>query len=296
MNPTPLHRRLLLSFALLSALVAAARQTETAGPTNAPPPVDALPLTNAVFETQETTPSNEVNGVEEFLGTNGVGEASEPSETNAGAPGSDLAQNRGRPGAKGRTYDGRQSRRNRLAREQERRSSSPADTRAGTDSSTNGPGKLDYEAFRVIVRLNIFDPNRQPGRVARPAAPARSEYFTLVGTMSYEKGTFAFFSGSDSRYEKALRLSDSIAGYKLTNIDLAAESVKLASGTNGFELRMGMQMRREEEGEWRRAAAPASYAASSSSESTTTTTATDAAASGSESETIKRMMQRREKE
>jgi hypothetical protein len=281
--------------ALLSALVAAARQTETVGPTNAPPLIDALPLTNAVFETQDTTPSNEVYGVEEFLGTNGVGEASEPSEANAGAPGSDLAQNRGRPGAKGRTYDGRQSRRNRFAREQERRGSSPAESRAGTDSSTNGPGKLDYDAFRVIVRLNIFDPNRQPGRLPRQAAPIRSEYFTLVGTMSYEKGTFAFFSGSDSRYEKALRLSDSIAGYKITNIDLAAESVKLASGTNGFELRMGMQMRREQEGEWQPAAAPASLAASSSSESTTTTT-TDAAASGSESETIKRMMQRREKE
>ena len=53
---------------------------------------------------------------------------------------------------------------------------------------------------------------------------------TLVGTMTYEKGTFAFFDGSSSEYRKALKRAGIIAGYKLTSI--AANSVELASGTN----------------------------------------------------------------
>ena len=66
--------------------------------------------------------------------------------------------------------------------------------------------------------------------------------------MSYEKGTFAFFDGTSSDYKKALKLTDSIAGYKVTNI--APNSVKLASGTNELELSVGAQLRREEDGPW----------------------------------------------
>ena len=55
--------------------------------------------------------------------------------------------------------------------------------------------------------------------------------------MTYEKGTFAFFDGTSSDYKKALKLTDVIAGYKVTNI--APNGVKLASGTNALELSVG---------------------------------------------------------
>src|SRR5439155_22205961 len=68
------------------------------------------------------------------------------------------------------------------------------------------PGRLDLESFRLIWERNIFAPNRSPfNRVTRSAPPAprergrrRSDSFALIGTMSYEKGRFAFFEGSSS--------------------------------------------------------------------------------------------------
>jgi hypothetical protein len=66
--------------------------------------------------------------------------------------------------------------------------------------------------------------------------------------MSYGKGPFAFFDGTSSEYRKVLKLGDSIAGYKITNIE--PNSARLASSTNEVQLRVGMQLRREENGAW----------------------------------------------
>jgi hypothetical protein len=111
--------------------------------------------------------------------------------------------------------------------------------------------------------------------------------------MSYEKGTFAFFDGTSSEYKKALKLTDSIAGYKVTNI--APNAVKLTSGTNELELRVGAQLRREEDGPWLLSGQSASYASAHGSTSTTTT-GSGAASGGADSDIIKRLMQKREKE
>ena len=174
-----------------------------------------------------------------------------------------------------------------------------ANSLAGTN---NGPASLDYASFKVIVDRNIFDPNRFPHRPGAPPVASKPKSFdslTLVGTMSYEKGTFAFFDGTSSEYKKALKLTDSIAGYKVTNI--APNAVKLASGTNEVELSVGAQLRREENGPWLLAGQSASYAATPGSISTsgaaaTTTTGADAASGGADSDIIKKLMQRREKE
>jgi hypothetical protein len=117
--------------------------------------------------------------------------------------------------------------------------------------------------------------------------------------MSYEKGTFAFFDGTSSDYKKALKLTDSIAGYKVINI--APNGVKLASGTNVLDLSVGAQLRREEDGPWLLSSQSTSYAATPSSTSTnaaaiTTTNGSDTASAGAESDIIKRLMQKREKE
>jgi hypothetical protein len=209
---------------------------------------------------------------------------------------------------------------------------------SGTDSGTNGPGRLDYAAFSVIAELNIFDPNRAPSG-PKPVQAPTAEYFTLVGTAHLDTGpyagTYAYFTGSDSKYEKKLKVSDSIAGYKIVKI--AADSVELAraatnaaaeslnpastnnasgnrllaatnavagpvkppSATNDIELRMRMQMRREENGPWELSAAPSSSAASSSLTpvaSSGSSAASGAVAAGGESDALKRMMLRRAQE
>jgi hypothetical protein len=167
--------------------------------------------------------------------------------------------------------------------------------------TNNGPATLDYAAFKVIVDRNIFDPNRFPHSGPRPIAskPKSFDSLTLCGTMTYEKGTFAFFDGTSSEYKKVLKLTDSIAGYKVANI--APNSVKLVSGTNELELSVGAQLRREEEGPWLLSSQSTSYAATPASTSTnalatSTATSADAASGGAESDIIKKLMQRREKE
>jgi hypothetical protein len=166
--------------------------------------------------------------------------------------------------------------------------------------TNTGPASLDYAAFRIIVERNIFDPNRYPARPAggpvRP--PARVDSLSLVGTMSYDKGTFAFFDGTSSDYKKALKRTDVIAGYKVTNI--TSSSVTLAAGTNELKLAVGMQLRREEEGPWRLSGGSGSYAATPTSTSTSTNavgaTNPDSTSGAAESEIIKRLMQKRQQE
>ena len=174
-------------------------------------------------------------------------------------------------------------------------------TQANAATGTNnGPVSLDYSAFKMIVDRNIFDPNRfphAPGQVRPTSKPRSVDYVTLVVTMIYEKVTFAFFDGTSSDYKKALKLTDSIAGYKVTNI--TPNSVKLAAGTNELNLNVGAQLRREEDGPWLLAGQFTSYAAtpaSTSTNGTATTTGSDTASGGTESDILKRLMQKREKE
>jgi hypothetical protein len=176
---------------------------------------------------------------------------------------------------------------------------SASDSSQGSGGTNNGPITLDYSSFKVVADKNIFDPNRTPRGSLGPRnflKPKSFDSLTLVGTMTYEKGTFAFFDGTSSEYKKALKLSDAIAGYKVTNI--APNGVKLASGTNELDLSVGAQLRREEDGPWLLAGQSTSYPATPASTSTnaaaaTSTNGLDAAA---ESDIIKRLMQKREKE
>jgi hypothetical protein len=176
-------------------------------------------------------------------------------------------------------------------------------SQSNLSTGTNGAlARLDYSAFKIIVDRNIFDPNRfprRPGQKRRTTPPKSFDSVTLVGTMSYENGTFAFFDGTSSEYQKALKLTDAIAGYKVT--DIAPNSVKLVSGTNELELSVGTQLRREENGPWLlagqfRSYVPTSLSASTNGAATTTTTSSDAAASASDSDIIKKLMEKRAKE
>jgi hypothetical protein len=117
--------------------------------------------------------------------------------------------------------------------------------------------------------------------------------------MAYEKGTIAFFDGTSSEYKKALKLTEKIAGYTVANI--APNGVKLASGTNEVDLSVGAQLRREEGGPWLLAGQGGPYAdtpaaTSASTAAPATAAASEAAPSGPDSDILKKLMERRQKE
>ena len=236
-----------------------------------------------------TLESNEPVPGEEGAGTNVFPFASQTNAAGAVSPAD--SQSYRRPS--GRESRSRWSNRQRSNQFGGNLSASSSQTGA---EATNGPVSLDYSAFRVVAERSIFDPNRTPAYV--PGARSREPvYFGLVGTMTYEAGTFAFFSGSSSEYQKTLQCSGVLAGYKVTAIN--PDAVKLARGTNELELRVGMQLRLGEDGSW-------SLAQGLASETTTNletaysaaagATSANAAPSGSDSEILKRLMERRAKE
>jgi hypothetical protein len=123
--------------------------------------------------------------------------------------------------------------------------------------TTNAPRQLGFDAFREISDRNIFNPNRYNRATGtRPPTPrttttrpaTRVEAISLVGIMAYEKGSFAFFDGTGGSFTKALQVGGTIGEYTVTHI--APTTVKLVTGTNTVDLKVGMQLRREDEGDW----------------------------------------------
>lgn len=169
--------------------------------------------------------------------------------------------------------------------------------------------RMEFPAFRIISERNIFNPNRS-GRMPQMgnrSREVRTETFSLVGIMSYAKGDFAFFDGSSSQYRRTLQQDGSIAGYKIAEI--GSDHVKLQAEGKEIKLDVGMQMRRQEQGEWRVSSSstpapsastsrPASdeTAASTSSSTNPDSASTPASGSSAEDELLKKLMQQREQE
>lgn len=111
--------------------------------------------------------------------------------------------------------------------------------------SNRAPGPADYTAFaRFITDRNIFDPMRY-GPVSRPRIDVRRSdpMFTLVGTMSYGKGMFAFFDGNNSELRQALAVSGSIAGYTVSEITLSEVTLQGPHTNQVIVLKVGDSMR-----------------------------------------------------
>ena len=112
-------------------------------------------------------------------------------------------------------------------------------------AQSNTPGDADYTKFSgFITDRNIFDPNRVPHNSR--STPTRTKTrtrtktagtpgITLVGTMSYEKGMFAFFNATDSDLKKILPAGGELAGYTVKEV--SATAVTLV-GADKKELRM----------------------------------------------------------
>lgn len=133
-----------------------------------------------------------------------------------------------------------------------------AEPAAPSPNSTNdvaaaqAPSRHEYTHFAVVNDRNIFNPNRtkrsryNPGE-EKPPEP-KIEVVALTGTLSYEQGTLAFFDSATGEFRKATRVGEQIAGYTVKEI--AAAGVGLERGGETLQLKVGQQLRRQDEGPW----------------------------------------------
>ena len=181
----------------------------------------------------------------------------------------------------------------------------------GAFAQTNNiPRATDFSAFsRFVTDRNIFDPNRQPHytssrtrpkttlRTHSPSAPA----FTLVGTMSYEKGLFAFFSGNDADLKKVLPATGKIAGYTVVEIAPGRVTLTTTNTIEKLELKVG-DVVRQENGKWQLSGTTETPAGESASATGTTNApgsenpAATASPALEQNDVLKRLMEKRAKE
>ena len=78
--------------------------------------------------------------------------------------------------------------------------------------------------------------------------------------------------------------------------EIKPDGVKIANETNHFEIRVGQQLRREDESEWKISTAPLPAQNASESSAPVDAGAASAGAPVSEEEALKRLMEKRAKE
>ena len=159
---------------------------------------------------------------------------------------------------------------------------------------TNHVGQTDFSAFRGISEKNIFNLNRTARRRGRNRTQQAGDAFYLVGTMSYEKGTFAFFDGTGSEYRKILQKAGTIAGYNV--LEITPTSVKLETGGKQVTMKVGTQMRHEDQGNWRLVANSELPANPAEDVAPGAGDTTRSSSSDEPNDVLKRLMQRREQE
>jgi len=173
------------------------------------------------------------------------------------------------------------------------------------------PGPADFTQFSsFITERNIFDPSRIPRNSSTPRrtftrqTPRYTPSFTLVGTMSYEKGMFAFFDGNQSYLRKVLYQSDSnsIAGFTVAEITLAGVKLQTADKKQTVQMKIG-EIMRQEGNSWQLAGSGQLFTGTSAGESAApaadssspgTSTAPSPALEGND--ILKKLMQQREQE
>ncbi len=183
-------------------------------------------------------------------------------------------------------------------------------------AQSNGvPGPDEYARFsHFITDRNIFDPSRQPhnydsSHVFHTVQPVRTPRGTpgiqFVGTMSYEKGMFAFFSGNNIDLSKVLQVGDKLQGYLITDITATNVLMTSADKKEQLELEIGDGLRQESDkwlfskaGELPAEASPVAAPSSSSSSSSESSGSAPAAPPPEleQNDVLKRLMEKRAKE
>jgi hypothetical protein len=110
-----------------------------------------------------------------------------------------------------------------------------------------------YQDFQPINDRNIFNPNRTARSRETDVEPEKPkepkiDVVALTGTLSYAQGSVAFFDSTSGEFRKAAKVGDQIAGYQLKEI--AQSQVALEHENQVLELRVGQQLRRQDEGAW----------------------------------------------
>ena len=159
----------------------------------------------------------------------------------------------------------------------------------------NAAPRLDFESFRIISDRNIFNASRS-GQVRGTRNSQRTvqvDFFKLLGTLSYEKGRFALFDGSSPTYKKSASPNEVVAGFKIA--DIGPNSIKLiTTNSQVLEMKVGMAMRRQDNGPW--ALTGQALSAATSSTSAAKTDSSEASAGGAMSDVLQRLMKKREQE
>jgi len=110
------------------------------------------------------------------------------------------------------------------------------------------------------------------------------------------------FDSASSLYRKTLKAGDTIAGYRIAEITPDLDAIKLAASSNQVvTMKVGMEMRRRDNGPWLLASTAAMIAPPSTEGDVTksdsdTNSASPAASGGSADDIIKRLMEKRAKE
>ena len=178
--------------------------------------------------------------------------------------------------------------------------------------SNNTPGENDYDKFaNFIADRNIFDPNRYPHNqrtsTYHPKTHTKSrsngpQGITLVGTMAYEKGYFAFFNAGDADLKKVVPSGGEIADYAVKEI--SATTVTLV-GKDQKELTMNIGDALHQEGSvWKlndNSENPPASEPAAATETDTANSATDAKPAAPSpnlqgNDILKRLMEKRAKE
>jgi hypothetical protein len=157
-------------------------------------------------------------------------------------------------------------------------------------AATNTPDGLDKNTLELIVRNNIFDPNRVGLRNNR--REPRAEYFTFCGGAFDGPGAVAFFSGEGAS-NKPMKPGDKINGFKVGDITFKSVKLQPASGPE-LTLVMGGSMRREPKGPWKLSEQPEPAPESSEASASSDTAAPAAPSSANDNDLIKRLKARRD--
>lgn len=226
-------------------------------PSNEPAPLSSTAPTNGFASTNSPVQSNDLEVGSEPASTNELSQTNLLAQPNSGGPNaSSQAGFSGQTGSGGnRDYrNNRDSSRNRDYSRNRGSSRGGGYGSSGFSSEPASTNRLEFGYYRLIFERNIFNPNRRPSSgpfFEQPrdyTPPRRTDTFSLVGTMAYGKGVFAFFDGSSYQYRKTAKPGEIIAGYGISEV--GHDYVKLVSKTNQLELRIGMQMRRDDGGDW----------------------------------------------
>ena len=101
-----------------------------------------------------------------------------------------------------------------------------AASRAPAQPADEGAEPTGFEAFRVLVSRNIFDPERrpdlpapQPREVPTPAPPSEVVEVVLLGTLVHGDRHVAFVREGEDGKSEVIESGRSVAGFEVAEID-----------------------------------------------------------------------------